>query len=52
MNVDSKLNVLFDYAHDSHKDISALKKRPLVDRCYAFVGGIIGGILASFGLKL
>jgi hypothetical protein len=49
MSVDAKLNVLFDYAHESRNDVSALKKRTLVDKGIAFAGGIIGGIVAITG---
>ena len=52
MDVDSKLNVLFDYAHDSCIDIAKLKKRPFIDKVCAFTGGLIGGAAAAVGIKL
>ena len=51
MNVESKLDVLFDYIQDSYHNIEQIKKRPIADKCIAFVGGIIGGFLAALGLK-
>lgn len=32
--------------------LSKLEKRPVVDKLYAFMGGIIGGIVSFFGVKL
>lgn len=52
MDVDSKLNVLFDYAHESRKDVMQLKKRPILDKACSFAGGVIGGALAYLGLRL
>lgn len=31
--------------------LSRLEKRPVVDKCFAFGGGIIGGFLAAMGVK-
>lgn len=28
-----------------------LEKRPLIDKAFAFTGGVVGGALASFGIK-
>lgn len=28
-----------------------LEKRPFIDKCYAFLGGVIGGFVAALGLK-
>lgn len=58
MDVDSKLGVLFDYSHDNYHNIECMKtiiesfkKRPIIDKCFAFAGGVIGGFLAALGLK-
>jgi len=29
----------------------ALEKRPLSDKCWSFMGGIVGGFAASLGIK-
>ncbi len=31
--------------------VSKLEKRPLIDKCFSFAGGIIGGALAAVGVK-
>jgi len=31
--------------------LKTLEKRPLIDKCYSFAGGIIGGALAALGIK-
>lgn len=51
MDVNSKLDVLFDYLHESCRHIKMLKKRPVLDKCLAFAGGVIGGFLAALGMK-
>ncbi|MEN6421929.1 MAG: hypothetical protein ABFD76_08265 [Smithella sp.] len=51
MDVESKLGVLFDYAHENYQNIRDLKQRPFKDKCYAFAGGVLGGILAAVGIK-
>lgn len=28
-----------------------LERRPFIDKAFAFAGGIVGGVLASFGIK-
>ncbi len=28
-----------------------LEKRPLVDKCFSFIGGLIGGVFAAIGIK-
>jgi hypothetical protein len=28
-----------------------LEKRPVADKCFAFLGGVIGGFLAAIGLR-
>jgi len=50
MDVNSKLDVLFDYAIDSHKNIKELKKRPIIDKGITFLGGALGGALAFLGI--
>lgn len=52
MEVDAKLNVLFDYAVETKRRIETLEKRPIVDKCFAALGGMIGGAAAYLGLKI
>ena len=49
MDTDSKLNVLFDLARSSHKELCALSKRKRVDKALSITGGIIGGFIAIIG---
>jgi hypothetical protein len=51
MDIDSKLDVLFDYVQQSSLNIETLKKRPVLDKCFSFAGGVIGGFMAALGLK-
>jgi hypothetical protein len=43
--------LLFDTMQDMNVRIKAVEKRPLTDKCIAFLGGIVGGALAAFGIK-
>jgi len=31
--------------------VQKLEKRPLIDKCFAFTGGVIGGAAAFLGIK-
>lgn len=31
--------------------LQVLEKRPIIDKCFSFAGGVIGGALAFCGLK-
>lgn len=31
--------------------LSKLEKRPLMDKCFSFLGGIVGGFVAALGIK-
>lgn len=43
--------LLFDTIQDMNVRLKAVEKRPLIDKCFAFAGGIIGGVLAFLGVK-
>jgi cytoskeletal protein RodZ len=32
--------------------MSKLEKRPLADKCFSFLGGVIGGFAAILGMKI
>jgi hypothetical protein len=32
--------------------LSKLEKRPIADKCFSFLGGVIGGFLAAIGIKI
>ena len=32
--------------------MSALEKRPLMDKCFSFFGGAVGGFAATLGIKI
>lgn len=44
--------MLFNTVQNMNCRLRKLEKRPLVDKVYAFVGGIIGGALAYLGIKI
>lgn len=31
--------------------LQKIEKRPIVDKCYSFLGGVFGGLLAAFGVR-
>lgn len=31
--------------------MKTIEKRPIVDRCFSFMGGVIGGFAAALGIK-
>lgn len=31
--------------------LKKLERRPIIDKCFAFIGGVIGGFAAALGLK-
>jgi len=43
--------MLFDTVQDLHMRIKAVEKRPVADKCLAFIGGAFGGFVAALGLK-
>jgi len=46
MDIDSKLNVLFDLSQDTHKQICALNARKRWDKALSIIGGVFGGFIA------
>ena len=46
MGTDSKLDVLYDVAFDTHRRVMALEKRKKWDKVASITGGIIGGFVA------
>jgi len=43
--------LLFDTLQSVNERLKIVEKRPLLDKCIAFAGGIIGGFLAALGYK-
>jgi hypothetical protein len=41
----------FNAVQDMNKRVECLENRPIVDKCFAFAGGIIGGAFAALGIK-
>lgn len=52
MDTDSKLNVLFDYAVDTHARLKKLESRKRFDSVLSGMMGIIGGFCAMLGIKI
>ena len=46
MATDSKLDILYDVAFDTHRRVMALEKRKRLDKIASITGGIIGGFVA------
>lgn len=43
--------MLFNTMQKMNCRVKKLERRPIVDKIYAFAGGVIGGALAALGLK-
>jgi surfactin synthase thioesterase subunit len=43
--------LLFDTMQDMNTRLKAVEKRPLTDKCFSFLGGVVGGALAYLGIK-
>lgn len=44
--------LLFNTLKSMDARLSKLENRPVIDKCFSFAGGIIGGALAYLGIKL
>ena len=51
MTPDQQSWMTFNAVQELNRRVECLEKRPLIDKCLAFSGGIIGGVLAYFGVK-
>ena len=51
MDEKQKLWAIYNTLQTMHNRLEVLERRPLVDKCWAFIGGIVGGILAALGIK-
>lgn len=41
----------FNAIQDLNARLQKLEKRPMVDKCFSFLGGVIGGFAAVLGIK-
>jgi len=41
----------FNAVQAMNERVEALEKRPFFDKCFSFMGGLIGGVLATMGIK-
>ena len=41
----------FNAVQSIDKRVQKLEKRPLVDKCFAFAGGVVGGAASFLGIK-
>lgn len=44
--------MLFNTMQNMNCRVKKLERRPIIDKIYAFAGGIIGGALAYLGIKM
>lgn len=51
MDEKQKLWAIYNTLNSMDKRLKILERRPVVDKCFSFFGGIIGGALAFFGIK-
>lgn len=43
--------LIFNTLKSLDNRLMCLEKRPLTDRLFSFIGGVVGGIAASIGIK-
>jgi len=44
--------IIFETLKDVNRRLKTLENRPLWDKCCSLIGGIIGGIAATLGIKV
>ena len=44
--------MLFNTVQSMDARLKKLEKRPIIDKMFSFVGGVIGGALAFLGIKI
>ena len=44
--------MLFNTVQNMNHRLKKLERRPVIDKIYAFAGGVVGGALAYFGIKM
>ena len=49
---DDKLVCLFDVVSTVQGELERMKRRPIIDKLYSFVGGIVGGAAAMLGKEI
>jgi len=42
---------IFNTMQSMSRRLTDLEKRPLMDKCWSFMGGVIGGFAAALGIK-
>jgi len=42
---------MFNTLQSMSERLKCLEKRPLIDKCWSFAGGIVGGFAAALGIK-
>ena len=52
MDEKQKLWAIYNTLQTMDSRMKALEKRPIADKCFAFLGGIVGGFLAALGIKI
>jgi len=43
--------MIFKTLKSMDERLKALEKRPLMDKCFSFLGGAVGGFAAALGIK-
>jgi hypothetical protein len=51
MNADQRDWMIFKTLRSMDSRLAKLEKRPVIDKCFAAAGGVIGGFLAALGVK-
>lgn len=51
MTEEQKSWAMFKTLRMVNERLTCLEKNPHIDKCFAFLGGVIGGFVAALGLK-
>jgi hypothetical protein len=51
MDEKQKLWAIYNTMSSMDTRLKILERRPVVDKCFSFLGGIVGGALAFLGIK-
>ncbi len=51
MDDKQKLWAIYNTLQTMDTRMKCIERRPIADKCFAFLGGVVGGFMAAFGIK-
>lgn len=52
MSPEQQSYMVFGAIQALSEKVRLLERRPVTDKCFAFLGGIVGGFMAALGIKI